>query len=145
VNLTKELIGTINLGYHAVKGDYVVLLCRSGVMVEPIVNISGEEMKSNGVSMILKFLRNRPKKATKEMSAFDKAQNRSLLKIKQKYALITMSVLRVGEVQELEIIPLHAGRGWSFERRSEEICRARLPITNEQFLKMIGDAFEVAT
>jgi len=140
----KEVLGTCNLGFRATTGDYILLKYRSGVMVEPIVSISCPEMKSNGLSIVLDILRNPPGPDAKEMSNFDEKTKKSLLKIKRDYALITMSLLQ-NDFQELKIIPLHAGRGWSFERHTDEICHLQLPITNEQFLKTIRDAFEIAT
>jgi hypothetical protein len=145
MNWTKELIGTIDLGHHATKGGYVLLLYRSGVMVEPIVTIAEEEMRSNGVLLVFKFLRNRPRRDAKKMSYFDETTKNRLLKIKREYALITMSIVSDGGVQELKTMPLHARRGWSFDRHANEISRVKLPITNEQFLKIIDDALEIAT
>lgn len=141
----KELLGTCQLGRHATKGGYLLLRYPAGVLTGPIIRVSQEEMQSNGISIVLDHLRHPPRATAKKMSHFDEATKKMMLKIKRDFVLVTMSIIEDCGQQELKIIPLHAGRGWSFETRVEEIVRAQLPIANEQFLRVIGEAFEIAT
>ncbi len=142
--MRKKFLGLCDLGQHVNKTGYVLLQYACNILVEPIIPISNKEMDSNGIFMVLGYIRNPPGQEAKQMNYFDEGTKKKQLKIKRDFTLITLSLLQ-GETEELEVIPLHAGRGWSFDRHADEIRLFPLPITNEKFLEVLRDAFEVAT
>lgn len=141
----KSVIGTCFLGYCVPKHDYVLLQYADGVMVEPIIEISGKEMASDGATKVLGYLQYPPPPSSKPFSFSDPGTKQRLLKLKRDYALIAISLLHEWDNGELKIKPLHFGRGWSFEMSSDEVRRIELPIDNDRFLELLRDAFDVAT
>lgn len=144
MNMKKTFLGLCDLGQHVNKTGYVLLQYASGVLVEPIIPISNQEMDSSGISMVLDYIRHPPGPDSKQMNYFDEATKKKQLKIKRDFTLITLS-LELGEGEELKVAPLHAGHGWSFDCRADEIRIFPLPMTNEKFLEVLRDAFEVAS
>lgn len=142
--MNKKFLGLCNLGQHVRKTGYVLLQYASGVLVEPIIPISNQEMDSKGISMVLDYIRRPPGPEARHMNYFDEADKKKQLKIKRDFALITLSLLQ-GDTEELKVVPMHFGRGWSFDCRADEVRVFPLPITNEKFLEVLRDAFEVAS
>jgi hypothetical protein len=136
------------LGHHVSKGGYVLLPFVSSRMVEPFSSISEAEMGVGGLSIVLEHLRNPPRDA-KTVSMFDEETKKRLLKIKKDHVLISLCLWRTvifGSVMEkLDIVPLHATRGWGFENHKDEQRMDSLPITNDQFLEHLRIAFDIAS
>src|SRR5690242_5057684 len=102
-------------------------------MVEPISSISEAEMGVAGLSVVLEHLRNPPRDA-RTVTMFNEETKKRLLKIKKDNVLIHLCLWRTvifgSVIEKLDIVPLHATRGWRFDTHADEKRQISLPITN---------------
>ena len=138
-------LGLCHIGQHVKKTGYLLLRFAGIHLVEPLVPISNKEMESDGLSFVLENLRTTHKlDASKKSSFFGEAGHKALLKLKRDYLFVSVA-LSLSDQEELKIVPLHAGRGWSFVGRKEETQDFPLPITNQMFTAHLTEAFEIAS
>jgi hypothetical protein len=140
----RTLIGKCNIGQHARKGEYVLLQFRGTIMVGPAVQIAKDEMADRGLATVLRYLRDGPPPDSTPFCFHDLATKRTMLKLKREHVLVSVALWQ-GDNSEMEFIPLHARRGWSFEMHADEVRKFLLPAGNDEFLKELGVALEAAT
>jgi hypothetical protein len=140
----RRFIGQCYIGQHARKSDYVLLQFRDSVMVSPTVHISKEEMSQRGLPSVIRYLRDGPASECTPISFKDPATKKDMLKLKREHALVSVE-LSESDLCEMKLIPLHAGHGWAFDAHADEVRTLPLPGTNDGFLKILGEALEVAT
>ena len=141
--------GLCYLGRNVSKSGYVYLrfVPRSGggaKLVRPVVLISEEEMKRGGLSRVLNLLRSGAGPECEPVSFLNHAHKAEMLKLKREHELILLRVLQ-GDTSEMKIIPLHARRGWQFDRFTNEVRVYPLPKSNEDFVRILTEAFEIAS
>ena len=145
-----ESLGVCYFGQHVKKTGYVLLRFVDHILVEPFIPVSNREMEARGLSLLLNYLRNSPD-SFKEVCMFDEAIKKLMLKFKKNHLLISIGLSKILDsnlrdiYEEVEIIPLHAERGWQFGRRSEEIRKYRLPMANSKFMTHLSAALEMAS
>ena len=143
-------LGTCYVGRH-VNGDRFVLLMFAfdrglGVhfLIGPIVPIPNQEMQNNGFSVVLSHLRNIPILDPKKLSDVEKIPDKDLSKLKRNHVLVSVELLK-SDIEEMKMIPLHAGRGWQFDARAEEVRLFPLPTSNAEFIQHLSEALNTAS
>jgi hypothetical protein len=140
----RTLIGKCNIGQHARTGEYVLLQFRDTIMVGPTVQIPRAEMAETGLATVLRYLRDGPAPHYTPFCLHDLATKRTMLRLKREHVLVTVALWE-GDKSEMEFIPLHGKRGWSFEMHADEVRKFLLPASKDEFLKELGAALEAAT
>jgi hypothetical protein len=147
-----ECLGLCYIGHHVKKTGYILLRLVNNALIEPFISISGEEMETHGLPVVIDHLRKTPDSGSyKEVSMFDEGTKKLMYKLKRNHLLVSISLLRSLEQdlsddhEEIEMIPLHSEHGWQFSRRAEEIRKFRLPMTNQAFMNDLSEALEMAS
>jgi hypothetical protein len=144
-----RVLGVCEIGQHIKKTGYVLLRYAYErtrgwhVQIEPLfTSISNEEMAQHGLSAVLDLLRNTPDSdSCKAVSYFDETTKKQISRLKRNHVFVNLELLR-SDREEMKMIPLHGGRS---ERRAEEVRVFPLPTTNEEFMKPLAEALEVAS
>jgi len=113
-------------------------------MTGPVNAVSNQEIEDSGLSITLSKLRNTAVSRLKELTAERKISEKDLAKIKQKYVLVSVELLK-SNIEEMKMIPLHAGRGWQFDVLGEEVRLFPLPASNDEFMQRLNEALELAS
>jgi hypothetical protein len=146
-----KTLGLCYIGQHVKKVGFVLLQFASDggaypslSMVGPVVSISNEVMENDGLAAVLHYLRNPPAPDSKRLCFHEEATKKEMSKIKRNHVLVSVELLK-GESEEMKLIPLHAGRGWQFDARAEEVRVFPLPASNTGFMKHLNEALEMAS
>jgi hypothetical protein len=146
----RNLFGTCYVGRH-VNGARFVLLKFAfdeglGVhfLIGPIVPILNQEMEKDGLSIVLNQLRNIPILDPKQLSDAEQIPDKDLLKLKRNHVLVSVELLK-SDIEEMKMIPLHAGRGSRFDAQAEEVQLFPLPTSNCEFMQHLKEALDIAS
>jgi hypothetical protein len=143
-------LGTCYVGRHTKENRFLLLKFardqKLGIhfLIGPIVSISGSEMERDGLSVVLNHLRNIPVLDSKRLSDTEQIPEKELSKVKRNHVLASVELLK-SDVDEMKMIPLHAGRGWQFDRYVEEVRLFPLPASNAEFMQRLNEALELAS
>lgn len=140
----KHFVGQCYLGQHVRGSGYVYLPFVSFTLVEPFIEISNDEMRKEGLSILLHWLRKGPNPGYRNVSLFDLSTKNKMLKLKKENSIVSVELLQ-GTCPEMKVVPLHFGRGWSIDMLKEEIRFIKLPTTNERFFQEMKELFEMAS
>lgn len=113
-------------------------------MVGPVIHISEAAMTQRGLETVLRHLRDGPAPDCTPFSFKDPTTKKEMLKLKREHCLVDIELLE-SDRPEMKIFPLHAGHGFAFDKHAEEARMFPLPETNDEFMKTLGEALEVAT
>jgi hypothetical protein len=82
----------------------------------------------------------------KALSFLDEATKKEMLKLKRKHVLVSITLLLPRDgVEQMKMIPFHGRRGFNFDARAEEVRVFPLPKTNDEFLKNLNEALDIAS
>jgi hypothetical protein len=146
----KKVLGICYIGRHVKSDDFILLRFAvekfRGIhfLIGPVTSISNQQMKMDGLSAVINQLRTTPVLSPKELSAEQQVSDKELLKLKQKHSLASIELLEQ-DIEEIKMIPLHAGRGWRFDAHAEEVRTFSLPISNDEFMNHLTEALEMAS
>lgn len=146
----KRFIGISIIGRHVKRPGFVLLrFARDSdtggtFLINPILTLSVAEMKRDGISRALSELRSMPAISPSKMGSGSAPSSKVVSKVKRDHELVQL-VLLGDESEVLEIVPLHSRHGWRFDVNPEEIRTVRLPLSNEEFIRILDDVFEIAT
>lgn len=145
-----KAVGLCYIGQDVKKSGYVLLQFASDggaypsfSMVGPVVSILNEVMENDGLPTVLRYLCNSPGPESKTLCFHEEATKKEMSKIKRNHVLVSVELLK-GDAEEMKMIPLHAGRGWQFDVRAEEVRMFPLPKSNDEFMRHLNEALELA-
>jgi hypothetical protein len=142
--LRPEVLGSCDIGQHIKKTGYLLFRYVSNRLIEPLISISNQEMETEGLSLVLGHLRQKLNlESCKKMDFDDEATKKAMFKIKNNHVLVSIQLL-LSDREELNIMPLHFRRGWALEGHSEA-WNYLLPMTNQEFISRLAEAFEIAS
>jgi hypothetical protein len=146
----ERCVGLCYVGRHINKQKFVLLkfavdeLRGFRVLVGPIVTVPDHEMKAAGISKVMSLLRETPVVRSNELLTEKRQAAAKLSKLKSNHELVEVQLLE-NRGEKLMILPLHAARGLRFGRSPDEIREFPLPISNDEFMARLSEAFEIAT
>jgi hypothetical protein len=145
-----EFIGTCHLCRSVMRTGYLIMRFAEdsdsglSIPINPIMSVSNADMESHGLAIVLKELRSRSVISQCSVTDGMLPSSKTLSKLKRENEIISVELFR-DSFEIIRLTPLHAGHGWKFGVRPEEIRELALPSTNEQFRKILNEALDIAT
>ncbi len=146
----KKVVGRCYVGQHHTKGDYIIMRFAHNAsggadfMYGPVVRVSATEMAQAGLGIVLSHICRPPSLNPRALLPSQEIPQREALKLKREHPLVAV-YLKEGENLEIKLCPLHAGHGWRFDARPEEFRTLPLPVSNDDFMRFLAEALEIAT
>ena len=144
INTEGTFVGLCYVGRNVKNGEYLLLRFRENHMVGPVIHIPRLEMMQDGMNRLLHYLQNVAPSDCVPFCFHDPATNKAMLKLKRDHLLVSVRLLK-GDPHRIKITPLRGERGWAFTSFRDEVTTFSLPMTNEEFVKALDAALEVAS
>jgi len=102
-------------------------------------------MVERGLFTVLQHLRDGPSSDCTEYSFKDPATKKVMYKFQREHLLVTVELFESDGRETMRLIPMHAKRGFSFDKFVEEVRTFPVPEKNDDFMNTLREALDVAT